>query len=633
MKLRSHVTVTVLAMLATAAALCSAAETTPVPNALLRQLRAHAPPESTNLAELAGVTETADFLQALPVAMRDGTLLNADVLVPRAGATKPAILIKMPYVATAVIRMPLMARLLKEGYALVIVTDRGMIWSEGQYHWLNGSKDDFYDTITWVTRQSWSNGKVGTWGCSSGGENQLSLTTMNHPAHKAAVIMGAATGYGRLPGFSDRGVFYTGGVPVLAWAWWYRNQAYYAHPVMPRGISQAERTHIAREFSAQSARAVSQAQDLDWATHLPSQDLLRAVDAPDSEFNRLIRMAPNDPGWADYDFLNEGDSTRVPSLHIDSWYDSIESWGTIKGYEYLSKNSPNQYLIMGPTAHCRQGSETEHTIVDERPIGDARFNYNDQVIAFFNHWMMDKGARAALDMPKVQYHVLGGQKWLKGDQWPPKSTARNLYLHSAGRANSMAGDGVLTWVAPGSAEPPDSYAYDPMNPVPSQGGGCCTGAALEQSQVEMRSDVLVYTTPPLDAPVEIAGDVIGTVYLTASTPDTDLMLKLVDVYPDGKAYNVQDTALRLRYRDGIDKPTMLEPGKVYEVRVGGIVTASRFEKGHRIRLEIASSNFPGYERNMNTGGRNYDESTGRQATVTILHTDREPSHLALPVTD
>ena len=628
----SHPRKTTGAALLLVATLCGAADTTPVPNDVLRQIGQFAPPQTTNLAEIGGVTDNVDYTQAAPVEMRDGTLLNADVLVPRTAGKKAAILIKMPYVAMSTMqRHPLMTRLLKEGYALVFVTDRGTIWSEGQYHWLKGSKNDFADSITWIAKQPWSNGRVGTWGCSSGGENQLSLTTLNHPAHKAAIIMGAATGYGRLPGFSDRGVFYTGGIPMLDWAWWYRNQSFYAHPVMPHDASQSDRTQIAQNFSAQAFRAVSQSQDLDWATHLPSQDLLRSVDAPDSEFNKLIQMAPNDPRWSEYDFLNEGDTTKVPSLHVDSWYDSIESWGTIKGYEYLSKNSPNQYLIMGPTEHCAQGSETANTVVNERPIGDARFNYDDQVMAFLDHFLTDKGAASPLNTPRVQYHVLGGEKWLKADQWPPRSEPRKLYLHSEGRANSSAGDGLLSWAAPGATEQSDRYAYDPMNPVPSHGGGCCTGAALEQSSVEMRSDVLVYSTARLEAPVEIAGDVIGTIYLSSSTRDTDLMLKLVDVYPDGKAYNVQDTGLRLRYRDGIDSPKKMEPNKVYKVTVGGIVTASRFGAGHRIRLDVTSSNFPEYERNMNTGGRNYDESTGTRATVTILHTAEYPSHLLFPV--
>jgi putative CocE/NonD family hydrolase len=611
-----------------------AADSTEVPNELLGQLKRYAPLESNNLAERIGVQDSTDYLAALPVEMRDGAQLAGDVVLPRGSgpnAKKPAIVLKMPYAPTVVARAPIVKKFLQAGYAFVVVTDRGTMWSDGQYHWLKGSKNDFYDTLSWVARQPWSNGKVGTWGCSSGGENQLSLTTMNHPAHKAAVIMGAATGYGRLPGFSDRGVFYTGGVPVFSWAWWYRNQAYYVHPTMPHTLSLEERAVLEMEYSAQPPRAAAQSQDLSWAGHLPSQDLLKAVGAPDSEFNKLIQMAPEDTRWAEYDFLNEGDRTQVPSLHIDSWYDSIESWGTMKGFEYLSKSSPNQYLIMGPTSHCAQGSESANTMVGERPVGEARFNYDDQVLAWFNHWMGNEAPQAQWQMPRVQYHVLGAQKWVKTEQWPPKSTARNLYLHSSGRANSLIGDGTLSWDEPGTSEMTDSYLYDPSHPVPSRGGGCCSGAAQEQTEVEMRHDVLVYSTPVLTKPLDIAGDLVGTFFISSSTPDTDLMLKLVDVYPDGKAYNVQDTALRLRYRDGIDRPAMMKPGKVYKVNMTGIVTASRFDTGHRLRIEITSSNFPGYERNLNTGGSNFDERNPSVATVRVLHDRENASRLNLPV--
>ena len=369
--------------------------------------------------------------------------------------------------------------------------------------------------------------------------------------------MAAATAVGVIPGFADQGVFYMGGVPSFDWAWWYHGNGYHHHPKLPTGISQAERVALSRAFDSDARYS---GEDLSWAGHLPSGEILDAIGSPQTEFNRLIRLKPNSPEWKEYDFLNDGQKTAVPILHVDSWYDTIEAYGTARMYEYLAGRSPNQFLLMGATAHCRQGSETEHTMVGNRPVGAARFDYTGTIVKWFDHWLKDDG-HGDLGLPKVQYYSIESDRWASAPAWPVKATARKLYLSSAGHANSLSGDGKLTDRPPG-AEPPDTIVDDPMNPVPTNGGGCCTDlVSLDQTEIEQRPDVLVYTTAPFDKPVEIAGYLSATLFVSSSAVDGDVMVKLVDVYPDGKAYNITDTNQRLRYRDGIQREAMMSPDR------------------------------------------------------------------------
>jgi putative CocE/NonD family hydrolase len=232
---------------------------------------------------------------------------------------------------------------------------------------------------------------------------------------------------------------------------------------------------------------------------------------------------------------------------------------------------------------------------------------------------------------------MGKNVWQSSDTWPPagmKMTA--YYLTSGGKANTRKGDGRLVIRAP-SSDNPDSFAYDPENPVISHGGNvCCTGnavqgGAFDQSEMELRDDILVYTSDPLKEGVEVSGFIESTLYLSSDVKDTDVTIKLIDVYPDGKAYNLDETIQRVRYREGYDKEVFMEAGKVYKVAMTPMSTSNYFEKGHSIRIEISSSNFPRFERNLNTGGDNYDESEGVVAHNQIHHSKKYPSMISLPI--
>jgi putative CocE/NonD family hydrolase len=242
------------------------------------------------------------------------------------------------------------------------------------------------------------------------------------------------------------------------------------------------------------------------------------------------------------------------------------------------------------------------------------------------------------DTPKVQIYVMGRNEWRSESEWPlSRARVRPFYLRGDGHANSRFGTGTLSPQKP-SSEPPDRFTYDPATPVPSLGGPlCCTGnpdapaGAFDQSELEARQDVLVYTSPVLESGVEVTGPIEVVLYVSSSAPDTDFTAKLVDVYPDGTAYNVQEGIQRARYREGYERKVWMEPDGVYEVRVDLDVTSNFFGPGHRVRLEISSSNFPRFDRNLNTGGNNYDETEWEVARNTVYHTQEYPSHVLLPV--
>jgi putative CocE/NonD family hydrolase len=325
-----------------------------------------------------------------------------------------------------------------------------------------------------------------------------------------------------------------------------------------------------------------------------------------------------------------------------SWYD-VSASPNLELFNHVRKTaSPEvadkQYAVIAPTLHCAYTRATENTVVGERSMGDARWNYEALTSAWLD--LLLKGEQNGLldTLPKVRYFTMGSNKWQSSDSWPPRGARPVTYfLSSGGRANTLNGDGRLVNVAP-RADQPDRFSYDPMDPVPSYGGNvCCTGNAVQggafdqQKQEAARNDILVYTSEPLREGVEVSGPVELTLYAESSAKDTDFTVKLIDVYPDGRAYNLDETIQRMRYRDGYDREVWMEGGKVYQVVLGPMNTSNYFAPGHRIRIEVSSSNFPRFDRNLNTGGRNYDEATGVVANNSVHHSRQYPSQLRLSV--
>lgn len=595
---------------------------------------------------LAYIAAHADREEKVMIPMRDGVRLSALMLFPkdRPRQNMPTVLFRSPYLTEPddVNGFALYLRsILENGYAAVIQNERGRYFSEGTYTYLVGSGKDGYDTVEWITGQAWSNGKVGTLGCSSTAEEQHKLNGSQPPGLAATVPMGSGAGIGRVGPYNEMGNFYRGGAVQCFWFSWYYVSGYTYRPSFPPGLSRETLIRLGRFWNLHPETIPPSGIDtLIWT--LPINQIMEKMGAAPSDMDDFVNRLPNDPRWKSVDFGGEGDRFGAPMLMINSWYD-VSIGPNVALYEYESKNAANQnardnmFMVIAPTTHCAQGTmESEHTVVGERDMGDARFDYVGLVQKWFDHFLkgVDNGVTR---QPKVRAYMMGANRWRTYDSWPPKEARFvDYYLDSDGSANSRRGNGRLTPTRP-TKDGSDSFAYDPMHPVQSLGGSICcfssilVGGSFDQAEIEMRDDVLVYSTPPLEKTVEIAGPVKVSLYLSSDAKDTDLTVKLIDVYPDGKAYNLDESIQRVRWRDGWEKPVLMEPGQVYKVDVGPLVTGNAFLSGHRIRIEVSSSNFPRFERNLNTGGNNFDEKDGVVAHNVIHHSPAYPSVVVLPV--
>ena len=585
--------------------------------------------------------------KSVMVPMPDGVKLSTDLYFPECRETKlPVILMRTPYNKNFYRERTRESRMFpyffaERGYVVAIQDCRGRYESEGTYVVSAADSMDGDDTVTWAALQPWSSGCVGTYGCSYSGENQIEMAKLRNP-HLKAMIPRAAGGALGTAGqrYSYFGAF-KGGVFELSanfgWFFQYGSKLFYRPPV--------ETPHAVFLETAKLFNPAPQLPPVNfleiWKT-LPIIDMIKKAGGPPTDFEDFLSHEPADPWWDGLGYIKETDRFDVPALHVNSWYDfgvaeTLYTFSLFQGNAANALARDNQFVIISPTAHCLSEEATQTTIVGEREVGDARLDYENIYLRWFDHWLrgIDNGITK---MPKVQAYVMGAGTWRSGDEWPPAGTRfQTYYLRSDGHANGRYGTGRLGLDAPG-AERPDTYVYDPRTPVPSRGGPvCCTGTpdapegSYDQSEVEMRQDVLVYTTPTLSGGVEVTGPLEVILYVSSSAPDTDFTAKLVDVYPNGTAYNVQEGIQRARYREGYDKKVWFKPGEVARVRIDLQATSNYFGPGHRIRLEISSSNFPRFERNLNTGGNNYDEAEGKIARNTIYHSAKYPSAVILPI--
>ena len=323
-------------------------------------------------------------------------------------------------------------------------------------------------------------------------------------------------------------------------------------------------------------------------------------------------------------------------LHFGSWYD-IFLEGTLSGFEGVNAlGGPNargkQRLLVGPWAHIGYSLPTSGG-TGELDFGpEAEIDFMQIQLRWFDHWLKGE-ENGVMDEPPVRIFVMGENRWRDEQEWPPaRAEYTPWYLHSGGAANSLDGDGILTPEAP-AAEPPDRFVYDPHDPVPSLGGNnlIIARGAFDQRPAEVRDDVLVYTSEVLAEDLEVTGPLRVTLWAASSAVDTDFTAKLVDVYPDGYAQNLQDGMIRARYRDSASDPKLMTPGQPYRFEIDLWATSHVFLAGHRIRVEISSSCFPRFDRNPNTGTPVESESTLVPASQTILHDAEHTSHITLPV--
>ncbi|MDZ4071236.1 MAG: CocE/NonD family hydrolase [Sediminibacterium sp.] len=592
--------------------------------------------------------EIAVIDQKVMMPMRDGIRLATDIYRPKGNQKVPIVFSKTPYQFNTWVDGKMTTRTLEEaynavsrGYAYVVQNERGRYFSEGEWNILGAPITDGYDAFTWMAAQPWSNGKIGVIGCSSTAEWQMAVASQNHPALAAMVAQGYGAGIGRVGKFMEQGNWYRGGAgQMLFTAWLYGTQNDKFKPTFPKTVQQKDLQRLQRfyDMSTEMPR-------VDWSVglrHLPLQDIIKNVKGQEGVYEDMIRRKPNDPKWFKGGLYHDDMPLNTPAYWFVSWYD-VSSAPNIALFNHARNSAKdkaiadNQYLVIAPVLHCSYKRATENTVVGERSVGDARLNYDELTWGWFD--MLLKGEQNDFKQknPRVRYYTMGSNKWQQSETFPPAGAEmQSFYLSSAGKANTRNGDGQLL-AAPPKENKPDAFQYDPMNPVPSYGGNvCCTGNAVQggsfdQSTMELRDDILVYTSDVLKEGVEITGFIESTLYVSSSGPDTDITIKLIDVYPDGKAYNLDETIQRLRYREGYDKEVFMEKGKVYKVDLTPMVTSNYFAPGHRIRIEVSSSNFPRFDRNMNTGGNNYDETTGMKVENTIHHSTQYPSVIKLPI--
>ena len=593
------------------------------------------------------------------VPMRDGKRMQADIYRPKDESKKyPIIFSRTPYnfnywdVALGAPRdMSAELSAVKHGYAYVEMNERGRYFSEGDYEILGAPLTDSDDALDWLGSQSWSSDKVGLIGCSSTAEWQLAVAARGNKALATFIPESFGAGVGRVAPYYEQGNWYRGGAVQMLFGTWLYDYGFQndPRPMFPAGATQTELIQAAKSTDLDPHPA-----PVDWGKalwHLPENDELAAIGAGPGIYasktkaptgGNMIARTPNDPAWYKGGLWNDSMPINIPGLWMMTWYD-VSTGPNLAAYNYVRKTAKpeianEQYAVIAPTLHCGYKRASEHTIVGERDLGDARFDYDALTYGWFDYFLKGEQNGILEKTPKVRYYTMGSNKWQTSETWPPKEAKPvTMYFSSKGSANTLYGDGTLTDAKP-AKDAPDKFVYDPMNPVPTHGGGfCCMGAsykagALDQRSNEARNDILVYTTEPFKNGLEVSGPIDVTLYVSSDAKDTDFTVKVIDVLPDGTAYNLDDTIQRARYRDGYDKPPVwMEKGKVYKVTLAPIQTSNYFAPGDSLRIEVSSSDFPRFDRNLNTGGNNYDESTGVIAHNEIHHSAEYPSSVTLSV--
>jgi putative CocE/NonD family hydrolase len=550
--------------------------------------------------------------------MRDGTILRADIFRPTAEGSFPVLLERTPYNKTD--EASFAAKAAARGYIVVLQDVRGRYTSDGEWYPFKNEINDGYDTVEWAAALPGSNGKVGMFGGSYVGATQM-LAAIAHPPHLAGICpMVTASNY-------HEGWTYQGG----AFEQWF---------------NQSWTSILAQDTLRRAAVKGTNALNGIWqlpVSSYPLFDLPKAVQP--SDLNSIL--APYYLDWlahpADDDYwkglaIDEHfQDIQVPQLTVAAWYDiflagSLRNYLGVKQHGGSDAARQGQWLMVTIGGHAGDGRK-----VGDLDFGpDAAFDGDAVTLDWYDHLFLSKTNEFAGNK-RVKMFVLGANQWREEDDWPlARARDTKYYLHSDGTANSVRGSGKLTVSTP-NTEPADRYTYDPANPVPTTGGPlCCDRMRLvpgprDQRSVESRDDVLVYSTAPMAHDTEVTGPVKLELFAKSSSVDTDFTAKLVDVWPDGYAQNLTEGIIRTRYRNSPEKAEWMNPGQVYHFTVDLWATSNVFKKGHMLRLEVSSSNFPRFDRNMNTGEDQGKATKYDSATNSIYHDAEHPSALILPI--
>ncbi|MBC8230991.1 CocE/NonD family hydrolase [bacterium] len=530
----------------------------------------------------------------VPVAMRDGINLGADIYRPDAPGKFPVLMVLRYFRGEHQNRHG--EFFAKRGHVVALIDSRGRGDSEGKWVSYVNEPQDGYDAQQWLGTKSWSNGKIGTFGISYNAFTQCMSAPLGSPYLKCLFPQeGQQTNFGHL---------YNDGVMQL---------------------------NVVFEFGL-FTRGKLQTQQIFDITH-PHYRRLPLISAVDDFAHRddiqhvknWFEHSKYDDYWKAYGIKEKYHKIKVPAYFMTGWYDNLvhETWRNFKGFREQGGSEEAQKgtkILVGPWAH---GGSMGYPNLDELKL------------RWYDYWL--KGIQNGIDEePPIKIYVMGADKWRYESEWPLARTRfTRFYLHSSGRANSVKGDGKLKMSPPATNSPPDEFVYDPENPVYTLGGQISTHAEVRgtqnRSSVQEREDILVYTTDPLTEDVEITGPVDMKLYAASSAVNTDFTATLTDVHPDGKAIHICEGIRGVTFRESLENPTLIEPGKVYEYTISLWETSMVFKAGHRIRLEISSSNFPRYARNQNIAALLGMSAEVKTAKQTIYHNTHYPSHLILPV--
>ena len=528
------------------------------------------------------------------IRMRDGVELSANVFRPATAARLPAILVRTPYKKVADLS-PNYRPFVLHGYAVVVQDVRGRYDSQGVFEPLRQEDADSDDTLNWIGRQNWSNHRIGMIGGSYLGIVQWKSALLNNPYLKAIfpVVAGCDDYFDRF--YSPGGALKLG--QRLEWIAENLREPDFPKPDFQRFV-----------------------------LNLPLRTSDRAATGHTVDFYQQALDHPAyDSFWKNLSTREKIERVHVPVFSVGGWYDNfVES--DLEAFRLMRKNGRIHRLLIGPWPHNMS-----------YPFSGANFGADATVpilplqLEWFDFWLKgtpDPNRLHAIANPPLRIFVMGANRWRDEEEWPLRRALPTIYY--------LASRGRLQRSQPGG-DRPDQYVYDPANPAPTDGGAVCCNpkvfpwGPLDQRPVETRPDVLVYSSPPLKRPLEVTGPIHVLLYVSTSQPDTDFTAKLIDVFPDGRAVNLTDGILRLRYRESIEKPVLARPGQVYPIAIDAGVTSNEFGKGHRIRLEVSSSNFPRFDRNPNTGRLVADEKELRRAQQMVFHDRLRASRLLLPV--
>jgi len=535
--------------------------------------------------------------ESMTMITSDGVKLVSDVYHPQRLRRAPTILVRIPYSKTLTngLRSKIVGRMWAErGYTAVIQSTRGRAPSTGAYYPLRGERQDGIETLAWIAKQPWFDGRIGMWGGSAFGYTEWTIADQADPGPSSLLIYLSSTSFYRM--------FYPGGAFALESA-----------------LNWAVRSRGAQDEADWPSQSRLQTAYSDWPVLEADQ---RAVRTKIEFFRDWMNHPENDSYWRQIDGENRAASIKAPVLLMAGWFDPFLP-GQLSDFNLIEREAPPEIasrtrLVIGPWAHAMTVQ-----LPNAPDLGNFRFATISPSIPWFDQTLA--GANS-YDSP-VRIFVMGTNQWRNEREWPlARAQNRNLYLNSQGSANSLHGNGALSFNAPTSSNPTDQYEYDPQKPVPTAGGAMISNDAgvFRQNTIEMRPDVLIYTAPPFDQDTEITGPIKLVLYVSTSARTTDFTGKLVDVFPDGAAYNITDGVLRQAYGFGTQVPA------VNEITIELWPTSYVLGKGHSLRLEVSSSNYPHFDRNPNTGRTISTETAPLRAHQTIYHDVKRPSHLVLP---